>query len=289
VVTFGQIRGQARVVELLRRQVAQGRVPHAYLFTGPAGVGKHTTGLALAAAMNCDQAPGEGCGACATCERIGAGLHPDVVTLARQGASQSIPIAVIRDQVIPALGLPPHEARARVFLVEEATSLLGPAANALLKSLEEPPARTHFVLATASVGELLPTIKSRCQRVHFQPLPADLRAELEGEDAAALRGAVDEVMAVTGRGDRMRLGELAAAIAGDKGQVTRAVRLLAQELHRRARAAALEGDLARAGQLGAQAQRALDCEWALTEHNAGPLLALEHLVRDLDRIAREAA
>src|SRR5690606_35134570 len=130
--------------------------------------------------MNCDQAPGEGCGTCAACERIGAGLHPDVVTLERQGASQSIPIEVIRTRVIPALGLAPHEGRARFFLIEEATSLLGPAANALLKPLEEPPARTHFILCTSSVGELLPTIKSRCQRVQFQPLAADLRAEIEG-------------------------------------------------------------------------------------------------------------
>src|SRR5690606_21936856 len=114
-----------------------------------------------------------------------AGAHPDVVTLERQGAAGTIPIEIIRSRVIPALALAPHEARARFFLVEEATSLLGPAANALLKTLEEPPARTHFVLGTAAAAELLPTIRSRCQRIDFRPLPATMRADLDGGAEAA--------------------------------------------------------------------------------------------------------
>lgn len=297
MLTLGQIRGQDRVVERLRRAMASERVPHAYLFAGPAGVGKHTTAVALAAAMNCERAPGEGCGECATCERIGAGLHPDVVTLERQGASQTVPIEVIRSRVIPALGMPPHEARARFFLIEEATSLLGPAQNALLKTLEEPPARTHFVLGTASVGEVLPTIRSRCQRVSFQPLPAALRAELEGdaEGAGEMEQAVERLLervagGVTGRaaGDPMALARAVDGLAGRKekpAQVARAVRLLAQRLGQEARRSAQAGDLDTAGVRAAQARRALACEMSLSVHNAHPLLAVDHLARDLAAMA----
>jgi len=265
--------------------MTQDRVPHAYLFTGPSGAGKYTTALALAAAMNCERAPGEGCGACGPCERIAAGVHPDVQTLERQGPSQTIPIEVIRKQVIPALGLPPHEGRARLYLIEEATSLLDPAANALLKTLEEPPARTHFVLCTGSPGELLPTIRSRCQRIIFQP-PA---AEAASEEPSAR--AVEDLLEVAGSGDRLKLALIADAMAASSGErqsARAAVRLLAQRLHARACEAARAGELRRASVMAAQARLALDCEWALGEHNANAQLAVDRLVREVDRAAREA-
>jgi DNA polymerase III subunit delta' len=265
--------------------MAQDRIPHAYLFTGPAGAGKYTTALALAAAMNCERAPGEGCGACPPCERIAAGVHPDVQTLERQGPSQTIPIEVIRKQVIPALGLPPHEGRARFYLIEEATSLLDPAANALLKTLEEPPARTHFILCSGSPGELLPTIRSRCQRIIFQPP----EVEASGEEAAVR--AVDDLLEVAGTGDRMKLALIAEGLAGGGGErqsARAAVRLLARRLHARACQAARAGQLARAGGIAAQARLALDCEWALGEHNANAQLAVDRLVREVDAAARGA-
>jgi DNA polymerase III subunit delta' len=294
VVTLGQIRGQARAVELLRRAMAQGRVPHAYLFTGPPRVGKSTAALALAAAMNCERAPGEGCGECAACDRIARGLHPDVVALERQGASQTVPIEAIRKQVIPVLGLPPHEARARFFLFDEASALLDPAANALLKTLEEPPARSHFVLCTSSVGELLPTIRSRCQRIIFQPLPADVRIELdseaegEGQASRAIEALVSGLAAGPGGAEaRMRMLQLGEELAGSRqergksAQVATSVRLLAVRLHAEARRAIERGDIARAGVLAAQARTALDCEKALSMHNAQASLAVDRLVREL--------
>ena len=278
-------------------------MPHAYLFTGPPGSGKATAALALAAAMNCERAPGEGCGECEACDRIGRGIHPDVVTLERQGASHTVPIETIRKQVIPVLGLAPHEALARFFLIEEATALLDPAANALLKTLEEPPARTHFVLCTSSIHELLPTIRSRCQRVIFQPLAAELRAELDGEAEAGDQGArvVDALVSglssqgARGAEETMRLLQLGEELAGSRqerpkpGQVARSVRLLASRLHAEARRAVLEGDLGRACVLGAQARAALDCEFGLTEHNAQAQMAIDRLVRELLAHAGAAA
>ena len=144
---------------------------------------------ALAAALNCEARPGEGCGTCAACERILGGRHPDVRTLERQGAARIIPIETIRTEVVPALAMPPHEAKARVFLIEETAALQPATANALLKTLEEPPLRTHFVLCTTAPDQLLPTIRSRCQRLSFQALSPDLSAELHGdsEGAAKLR------------------------------------------------------------------------------------------------------
>src|SRR5687767_3039429 len=145
--------------------------------------------------MSCTVARGEGCGDCDACAKIATGIHPDVVTLVREGAAQIVPIESVRTQVIARLGMPPHEGPIRVFIVEEATSMAPPAANALLKTLEEPPARTLFVLCTTAPEQLLPTIRSRCQRVRFagggalvdaDPARADRIAKL-GEELAGER------------------------------------------------------------------------------------------------------
>jgi DNA polymerase III subunit delta' len=279
---LADIRGQERAIAVLRRQLALGRVPHALLFVGPARVGKHTTALALAAAMNCEAGGDDGCGSCSTCERIAAGQHPDVVTLERQGAAQTIPIETIRSRVIPALALAPHEARARFFLVEEATSLLGPSANALLKTLEEPPARTHFVLGTAAVAELLPTIRSRCQRVNFQALPATVRAELSGgaDDAASLGGHIDALVAALGSGP-LGVYRAAEALAGDKERLPAALGGLAERLHGDARRRAADGDLSGAAAQAARARRVLVCLRGLAMHNAHGQLAVEDLLHAL--------
>jgi DNA polymerase-3 subunit delta' len=248
------------------------------LFCGPAGCGKHTTGLALAAALNCENAPGEGCGTCGPCQKIDANRHPDVQTLEREGAARIIPIGTIRERVIPRLATPPHEARARVFLIEEATALQGPAANALLKTLEEPPQRTHFILATTSPDQLLPTIRSRCQRVSFAALPPDMRAELgdaESEEAAELR----ELASAMERAVDGRSWSLATlSVPRDRNRVALALELLARRYHAGAREAAMAGELERAALLGRRAIITLDGEAALTQNNAPGQLTLEQLL-----------
>lgn len=288
MIGLSHVRGQPRVVDLLRRALSQGRVPHAYLFCGAPGSGKHTTGLALAAALNCEREPGEGCGACDTCERIESGRHPDVVTLEREGAAQIIPIQTIRTRVMPAMGLAPHEAKARVFLIEEGAALQGPAANALLKTLEEPPARTHFVLCTAAPDQLLPTIRSRCQRVSFQPLPPDVRAELAGEDEAAahLGRLADRLFEAAERDDVGSLLEAAAEAGKERSEVAPVISLFAQRLHDAAVEAAGRDELDRAAVLARRATLAFETEASVTLHNAHGQLALERLLHQIRTRAR---
>lgn len=285
MVTLDRIRGQDRVVGLLRRAMAQGRVPHAYLFCGPAGSGKTSCALALAAAMNCDRARGEGCGECDSCIKIAEGNHPDVQILERTGAARIIPIETIRRQVIPSLAMAPHEGAARVFIVEEATSLAGPSANALLKTLEEPPPRTHFVLATTAPDQLLPTIRSRCQRINFAALAPDLRALLDddADTAAHLGELVDRLARAAAAGDPASWSQAAAEVAASKDDVLPAMQMLMARLHQQARAAAEAGDLATASALGRRAMTVLDIERGVVLHNAHGQLALESMLYRLNR------
>jgi DNA polymerase-3 subunit delta' len=282
VVTLDRIRGQTRVVELLRRAIAQDRVPHAYLFCGPAGSGKMTTALALAAAIQCVEAPGRGCGQCVSCEKIANGIHPDVQVLERQGAAQIIPIETIRAQVIPRLALPPHEGQARIFLVEEASALADASANALLKTLEEPPRRTHFILCTTAPSQLLPTIRSRCQRVNFAILGADVRAELQGGEEAAERvSTLAEALHRAARSaDLDHLYQAAADAAGERAEVEAVIDRLAQTLHHEARQAAMAADLTAAARASRQAAVVLRTRQALMQ-NAHGQVAMEAMLYEL--------
>ena len=185
------VRAQPTAVDTLRRAVAADRVHHAYLFEGPAGVGKELAALGLAQALVCERrAPGsaDACGVCRACVRAvlrpgeGRPLHPDVVVLERglydpatigrrSPETQDISIQQVRTLVLARAAFPPHEGRAKVFIVRRAEELSAQAANALLKTLEEPGPRTHFVLLSALADSLLPTIRSRTQRVRFGASP----------------------------------------------------------------------------------------------------------------------
>ncbi len=284
MTVLAQIRGQDRPVAILQRALAKQRVGHAYLFTGPASCGKFTTALALAAALCCERRPGEGCEACSSCERIEAGHHPDVQILEREGAAQIVPIETIRRRVLPQLGHPPHEGRARLFLIEEAGALQTAAANALLKALEEPPPRTHFVLCTTAADQLLPTIRSRCQRLSFSALPADVRAELVGDDDGAARAeqAIAELTGASRRAPGIDLHAAAAAATSARAEVSPLLFAFAQRLHdeasRAARAATDAAALGRAAALARHAELVLDTEAAITNNNAHAQLALESLL-----------
>ncbi|MCP4444709.1 MAG: DNA polymerase III subunit delta' [Myxococcales bacterium] len=279
MMILGEVRGQSRVVELLQRALQGERVAQSYLFAGPEGSGKYATALALAKAINCLSAPGKGCPECSSCNKIDEGIHPDVRTLEPEGAKGNIPIATIRKQVIPAMAMAPHEARARFFLVREASSMLGPAANALLKTLEEPPPRTHFILCSRAPSQLLPTIRSRCQRVSFQPLSPALRAQMQGDEEHAekiheLSEKITDVIEERGLDGILSV----AKVAGDRNTLIAALAQCVQTCHLAARSAATSADLPRAQLHARRAAEILNSLVAIREHNAHGQLALEHLL-----------
>jgi len=208
-VLLQEIAGQPRALAVLGRALASGHVAHAYLFDGPPGVGKRQAALGLAMALDCEASPGRACGQCETCRRIAAGLHPDVLTITSDGAQ----IVMEQAQQVVALGQQrPHEARARIIILDDADRLNANASNCLLKTLEEPLRGTHLVLVTSAPEKLLPTIRSRTQRVRF-----DRIAEAALLQVAAARGADPasaRVAAVMADGSMARfLATLAATAA----------------------------------------------------------------------------
>ncbi len=182
---FKDIQGQDQAVAYLTRCVAQARVPHALLFTGPEGVGKRATALALAQALNCQASrEGEACGVCSACRKVERGAHADVRLLEPEG--QSLKIDQIREHLQRGVMLKAMEGRTKVYLLDPADALTPEAANSLLKVLEEPPADVVIVLITTQPFGLFPTIRSRCQEVRFHALsmPA-MTAWLENRQALA--------------------------------------------------------------------------------------------------------
>jgi len=178
---FRGLIGQERAIRLLQQGLKSGRTAHAYLFTGPEGVGKRAVALALAQALNCQHgdAVEEGCGVCLSCRKIAKGLHPDVQVI--EPAGPTLKIEQVRElEADAALG--PYEGKRKVFVVDGAEKMTEQAANALLKTLEEPPGRTVLVLLSTATSALPLTIVSRCQVVIFSAIPAEaLRAYLVGK------------------------------------------------------------------------------------------------------------
>ncbi|MFH1037593.1 MAG: DNA polymerase III subunit delta' [PVC group bacterium] len=162
------IHGQAGAVTYLRQAIRKERVVSAYLFAGPEGAGKTLTASVFARALNCQPAPGEGCGSCPDCREIAGGSHPDVHFLSPASKSRRIVIDQLRD-LLRLVHLQTRRDSWKVCVIEEADRMNESAQNAFLKTLEEPPERTVLILVTPQPGELFPTIRSRCQRVSFVP------------------------------------------------------------------------------------------------------------------------
>ena len=195
-----QVVGHRRMVSLLSRAVARNTLPPALLFAGPAGIGKKRVAWALAQAINClepvigDGIERDGCGNCPACRRIARGVHPDAVLVA-PGDTGSIKIETIRTVVADA-GRRPFEARRRVVVIDEADALVEQAQNALLKTLEEQPPSSIFLLVSSLPDSLLSTVRSRCPRLRFGPLSPGEVAEVLVRDhryseAEARAAAVD--------------------------------------------------------------------------------------------------
>lgn len=169
---FRDIVGHRHLTSLLSRAVSRGTVPPTLLLAGPAGVGKWRVARALAEALNC-QAPVEGdaCGTCRACDRIARDMHVDVLALVADDTGK-IKVEDVR-LVLEKCGYRPFEGQRRVVLIRDADALLESAQNALLKSLEEPPPATVFVMTSASPDALLRTVRSRTMRLTFGRLPVD--------------------------------------------------------------------------------------------------------------------
>jgi DNA polymerase-3 subunit delta' len=297
------VRAQPTAVETLRRALASGRVHHAYLFDGPNGVGKERAAFGLAQSLVCERrgaGSADACGVCNACVRavpspsLGRPVHPDVVVLERglyEAAAigrrspevQDISIDQVRTLVLSRAAFPPYEGRARVFVIRRADELGPAAANALLKTLEEPGSRTYFVLLSASADSLPPTIRSRTQRLRFGTLPDEVIEEMlaeRGTDrarATQIAGQAEGSMAVAlelSDGDaRTRRDEfvslaMAALDARDLGPALE----LAEEAKKVDRPALIECLKALIGALGADARAAVAAmdrraEVAATRHD----------------------
>jgi DNA polymerase-3 subunit delta' len=175
---FRDILGQERVISHLKTAMAKDRLSHAYLFLGPEGVGKASVARALAAALNCAQprADGDACGACPSCRRMNAGTHPDFLVISPEESKAQIGIEKIRE-LRRLTEYPPLGGGWRVVIIKPAEALTAQndaAANALLKTLEEPPDLNVLVLTALGEADLLPTVVSRCHKLAFAPLPAPL-------------------------------------------------------------------------------------------------------------------
>jgi DNA polymerase-3 subunit delta' len=232
---FPGILGHDRVKALLSRALAAGRVPPALLFEGPEGVGKKATALAVGRALLCASEGPRPCDRCPSCARCLKGIHPDLFLV--EAATKVIKVDQVREAVREIVGSP-FESRARAFVIDDAHEMTEQAANALLKSLEEPPSTSHVILVTASPQALLPTIRSRCQSIRFGPLPAaliegQLRSEagLSAEEAAlrvsACGGSLGVALSLESeayRGVRGRLVSLLESIGqeGPLGRMERA-------------------------------------------------------------------
>jgi DNA polymerase-3 subunit delta' len=246
---FTGILGQDNSIAVLSRSLAADRIAHAYLFDGIEGCGKKKTAIAFIEAVFCGQS--EGCGHCPSCRKLAAGQHPDLHLVEPDGAF--IKIDQIRE-LQRILAFRPFEASKKACIIDAVDRLNLAAGNALLKTLEEPPGKALLILITDNPGGVLPTVLSRCQRLHFSALPEATIATLLREtgvkpDAAriaaslsggSMRKAVDigeetalhERMSFLERINSLSLGNIAPLfaiaeeLAGDKEKTLELLELL---------------------------------------------------------------
>jgi len=173
--TFDELVGQEFIVSTLKNSIAQGRIAHAYLFSGPRGVGKTSAARILAKALNCEQGPtDQPCGQCTSCLEIAQGNNLDVIEIDGASNTSVNDVREIKDEVLFA----PNANRYKVYIIDEVHMLSNSAFNALLKTIEEPPAYIVFIFATTEVHKVPATIRSRCQQFNFRLISSSQIVEM---------------------------------------------------------------------------------------------------------------
>jgi DNA polymerase-3 subunit delta' len=223
-MTWQGIRGHDEVVTRFRTAVSHNRLASTFLFVGPSGCGKRSFALKLAQALLCErnsEAQLEPCGACSACKQVIAGTHPDIDYVCKPEDKSSIPLELLigsdekrmREGLCFRISLKPFSGKRKIAIIDDADYLFSESANCLLKTLEEPPPKSILILLGTSEQRQLPTIRSRCQIVRFQPL--------ETADVA-------EILLEQQLTDNAAAAHHAASLA--EGSVSAAVRLLESEL-----------------------------------------------------------
>lgn len=188
-MSWQNIEGHDTIVKHFRCAMSRGRLASSFLFVGPAGIGKRTFALRLAQVLLCDQNDEtlmEPCGTCASCKQVNAGTHPDVLSVAKPKDRAYLPIDLLigdRDHRMQQglchdISLKPFKGGRKVAIIDDADLLNIEGANSLLKTLEEPPPQSVLILIGTSPARQLPTIRSRCQTIRFDPLSSEIVARL---------------------------------------------------------------------------------------------------------------
>ena len=230
MIQLGAVKGKEPVIDALARSLSANRVAHAYLFEGPEGCGRRTTALALIQVLFCRQPVDENaCGSCPSCRKLATGNHPDLQFLSPLPDKRDISIEQVRE-LQQVLSLRPYEATRKACLIEPADRMNEKSANALLKTLEEPPGHAIIILLTTQADLLLATIRSRCQHLRFSPLQDQVIEELMQQNgfeptlaaklAPLAEGSIERALTLDGESDEARRHELLTCLAQtDTGQI----------------------------------------------------------------------